>query len=44
MTAPAMANAFWTVADGVGEIRAEALRDPGPDEVLVRTIQSWLDF
>jgi len=31
-------NAFWTVADGIGAIRAETLREPGPGEVLVRTI------
>ena len=31
-----VAQAFWTLAPGVGEIRAEQLPEPGPDEVLVR--------
>jgi threonine dehydrogenase-like Zn-dependent dehydrogenase len=31
------AHAFWLRSPGVGEIRPAALRDPGPDEVLVRT-------
>lgn len=31
------ATAFWTVAEGRGELRDEALRAPGPGEVLVRT-------
>lgn len=32
------ARAFWAVAPGVGEIRAEALPPSAPDDVLVRTI------
>src|SRR6202000_1687990 len=31
------ARAFWLRSPGRGEIRPAALRDPGPDEVLVRT-------
>src|SRR5437763_1030830 len=31
------ARAFWVRSPGRGEIRAEPLPDPGPDEVLVRT-------
>ena len=31
----AEATAFWTIAPGRGELRREALRAPGPDEVLV---------
>ena len=34
------ARAFWTVAPGRGELRSESLPDPGPDEVLVRTLYS----
>ena len=34
------AHAFWLRSPGCGEIRPAALRDPGPDEVLVRTICS----
>ena len=33
----ATAHAFWIREPGFGELRAEALRTPGPDEVLVRT-------
>jgi 2-desacetyl-2-hydroxyethyl bacteriochlorophyllide A dehydrogenase len=33
-------EAFWIVAPGRGEIRREALRDPGPGEVLVRALYS----
>jgi threonine dehydrogenase-like Zn-dependent dehydrogenase len=33
----ATAHAFWIREPGVGELRGEALRSPGPDEVLVRT-------
>jgi 2-desacetyl-2-hydroxyethyl bacteriochlorophyllide A dehydrogenase len=36
------ANAFWTVAAGHGEIRVEELPEPGPDQVLVRTIASGI--
>jgi threonine dehydrogenase-like Zn-dependent dehydrogenase len=32
------AHAFWVAAPGVGEIRPAAVPDPGPDEVLVRTV------
>jgi threonine dehydrogenase-like Zn-dependent dehydrogenase len=34
------ALAFWLREPGTGEIRTEALRMPGPDEVLVRTLYS----
>ncbi|HEX5608944.1 MAG TPA: zinc-binding alcohol dehydrogenase [Solirubrobacterales bacterium] len=34
------ARAFWLRSPGCGEIRPAALRDPGPDEVLVRAICS----
>lgn len=34
------ARAFWVVAAGRGEIRAEALRAPGPEEALVETLAS----
>jgi threonine dehydrogenase-like Zn-dependent dehydrogenase len=34
------ARAFWLRSPGVGEVRVVPLRDPGPDEVLVRTICS----
>jgi threonine dehydrogenase-like Zn-dependent dehydrogenase len=34
------ALAFWLRAPGVGEIRQVRLPDPGPDEVLVRTLWS----
>jgi threonine dehydrogenase-like Zn-dependent dehydrogenase len=33
----ATAHAFWIREPGAGELRGEALRTPGPDEVLVRT-------
>jgi threonine dehydrogenase-like Zn-dependent dehydrogenase len=32
-----MNRAFWIVAPGVGELRAEMLANPGPDEARVRT-------
>jgi threonine dehydrogenase-like Zn-dependent dehydrogenase len=32
------ARAFWTVADGRGEIREETLPEPGEGEALVRTL------
>ncbi len=35
-----MARAFWLASPGRGEIRPAALPDPGPDEVLVRTVCS----
>jgi threonine dehydrogenase-like Zn-dependent dehydrogenase len=34
------ARAFWLAEPGRGEIRTESLRAPGPDEVLVRALQS----
>src|SRR3954464_2892262 len=34
------ALAFWLREPGVGEIRPVTLPDPGPDEVLVRTLWS----
>ena len=36
------ARAFWVVAPGRGEIRAEAIRTPRSDEVLVRTLFSGI--
>jgi threonine dehydrogenase-like Zn-dependent dehydrogenase len=36
------ARAFWVRSHGHGEIRAETLPDPGPDEVLVRTRYSGI--
>jgi 2-desacetyl-2-hydroxyethyl bacteriochlorophyllide A dehydrogenase len=35
-----MEQAFWLCAPGVGEIRPVELREPGPGEVLVRTLCS----
>ena len=35
-----VARAFWLREPGVGEIRTTALPDPGPDDVLVRTLYS----
>ncbi|MEU8686240.1 zinc-binding alcohol dehydrogenase [Streptomyces sp. NPDC048611] len=37
---PRVACAFWINAPGHGEIRAVPLPEPGPDEVLVRTLCS----
>ncbi|MDL4773557.1 MULTISPECIES: zinc-dependent alcohol dehydrogenase [Thermomonosporaceae] len=34
------AHAFWVRSPGEGEIRAVTLPEPGPDEVLVRTLYS----
>jgi len=34
------AHAFWLRSPGHGEIRPAALQEPGPDEVLVRTVCS----
>ena len=34
------ARAFWLSAPGRGEIRPVALKEPGPDDVLVRTLWS----
>jgi 2-desacetyl-2-hydroxyethyl bacteriochlorophyllide A dehydrogenase len=36
------ARAFWTVGPGLGEIREETLRAPGPDEVLVEASYSGI--
>lgn len=36
------ASAFWTVAAGRGELRAETLGPPGPGEVLVRAVASGI--
>ncbi len=35
-----MAEAYWTVGPGQGQIRQAPLDPPGPDEVLVRTLRS----
>ncbi|MBO3742314.1 zinc-dependent alcohol dehydrogenase [Actinoplanes flavus] len=34
------ARAFWMTSPGIGEIRTERVPDPGPGEVLVRTLHS----
>jgi len=34
------ARAFWVTGPGTGEIRAEAVPEPGPHEVRVRTLRS----
>ena len=36
------AHAFWTVAPGIGEIRAEALPPPAPGQRRVRTLASGI--
>jgi NADPH:quinone reductase-like Zn-dependent oxidoreductase len=36
------AHAFWVRSPGCGEIRPVALSEPGPDEVLVRTVCSGI--
>jgi len=36
------ARAFWLAEPGRGEIRPAPLRDPGPDEFLVRTVWSGI--
>ena len=36
------ARAFWLAEPGRGEVRTEALRAPGPDEVLVRALRSGI--
>ncbi|WP_460460341.1 zinc-dependent alcohol dehydrogenase [Angustibacter peucedani] len=36
----AEARAFWVTGPGVGEIRPVALPDPGPGDVVVRTVRS----
>ena len=35
-----IAHAFWLRAPGCGEIRPVGLREPGPDDVVVRTMRS----
>jgi threonine dehydrogenase-like Zn-dependent dehydrogenase len=40
MPTDADAHAFWVRAPGIGEIRPVTLPEPGPDEVLVRTLRS----
>src|ERR1700755_874748 len=42
MSIDADAHAFWLRAPGVGEIRPVTLPEPGPDEVLVRTLRSGI--
>jgi threonine dehydrogenase-like Zn-dependent dehydrogenase len=37
---PHNARAFWVCSPGEGEIRSVTLPEPGPDEVLVRTLHS----
>jgi 2-desacetyl-2-hydroxyethyl bacteriochlorophyllide A dehydrogenase len=37
---PPAARAFWLRAPGAGEIRPERLTEPGPDDVMVRTLYS----
>lgn len=37
-----MAQAFWTVAPGRGELRDETLPAPGPDDVVVETLYSGI--
>ena len=32
--------AYWLREPGVGEIRSESLREPGPEDVLVRTVRT----
>ncbi|MCF6735474.1 zinc-binding alcohol dehydrogenase [Blastococcus sp. KM273129] len=41
MSAPT-ARAFWLRGPGAGEIRAARLREPGPDEVVVRALHSGI--
>ena len=37
-----IARAFWLRAPGAGEIRPVRLPEPGPDDVLVRTLRSGI--
>ena len=39
---PTHARAFWLREPGCGEIRTVEVPDPGPDEVLVRTLHTAL--
>lgn len=38
------ARAFWIATPGRGEIRAETLPEPGPDDVVVRTLYSGVSL
>jgi threonine dehydrogenase-like Zn-dependent dehydrogenase len=40
MSTDADAHAFWLRAPGIGEIRPVTLPEPGPEDVLVRTLRS----
>src|SRR5947209_11599925 len=42
MSTDADAHAFWLRAPGIGEIRPVTLPEPGPEEVLVRTLRSGI--
>ncbi|HEX8092349.1 zinc-dependent alcohol dehydrogenase [Jatrophihabitans sp.] len=42
MTGPTDARAFWLREPGAGEIRPVPLTDPGPGDVLVRTLHSGI--
>ncbi|MGN6378606.1 MAG: zinc-dependent alcohol dehydrogenase [Gaiellales bacterium] len=42
MSDPRIAHAFWLRAPGCGEIRRVELPDPGPADVLVRTVRSGI--
>jgi threonine dehydrogenase-like Zn-dependent dehydrogenase len=42
MADPRTATAYWSIPPGAGELRAEPLPDPGPDEALVRTLHSGI--
>jgi threonine dehydrogenase-like Zn-dependent dehydrogenase len=39
---PGVARAFWLRAPGCGEIRPVGLPEPGPDDVVVRTVRSGI--
>jgi threonine dehydrogenase-like Zn-dependent dehydrogenase len=39
---PLTARAFWTIAPGIGEIRAEAVPPPGADGIRVRALASGI--
>jgi threonine dehydrogenase-like Zn-dependent dehydrogenase len=39
---PVDAHAFWLRAPGLGEIRPVALAEPGPEDVVVRTLRSGI--
>ena len=39
---PLTARAFWTIAPGIGEIRAEAVPAPGAGEIRVRALASGI--